>query len=759
MNEAGQYVDANGAVVARNQRVVQANGIMENPYTEPTYDHVAQFFRPGGFNTQTLTLQQNSAATNFSIAYSRNQQPGTVQYSDGYLRQSVRFNIDHRLKDQIQLGLSISHTRGYEDPEQISFTDLSRINPDVNLLEPEPFGTSPYKIIPDSTEQRTNPLYRQLFNDNKTKRVRTLLNINASYRPISWLSFDGYGSYDRGDRLVTNYTPRGMTNLNGQGTTVGSLVLFEDAVDGIQFQGGATATKAFGDLTARLSARGEAQRESNPYFQATGSDFTITGIKDLDVARTQTVTSGYTDRRSTAAFANLGVDYAGKYIGDVLFRREGNSLFGPSNRWNSFYRASAAWLINEEGWFPFESLNLFKVRYNIGTAGTRPGFADQYDALGIDGNGAITRQALGNPLLRPEIATEQEVGLDMIIKNRVQASFVYVSVHARDNLIGVPAPALTGFNTFEANVGQITGNTLEGTIQARVLNNPKGLQWDVLLVGDHRRNFISEFNRTCYGDGILWRCEKTRLGTMWGNRLVRDKSSLLPVHANSGGAFDVNDEGYVVAVGEGNTWRDGKAKELWGSTVRVDGRSYPWGRPIVELDPATGQRWFGQIGDGNPGLQYGLQNTFRYKGFRIYGQIAGQFGGDVYNQVAQSLYASSDHPDVNQIGKPDELRKSTAYYSSGLADGNNPYLQNFVEDATYARLTEASVGYVLNADKFGFLRRIGANRLQIDLVGRNLFTATRYSGLNPQSSGATTRIDALDYPLTRTFTLATTITF
>lgn len=759
VNAAGQYINADSVVVSRTERIVEPNGIMENAYIDPTFDHVKQFFRPGAFNTQTITMQQNSAATNFAIAYSRNQQPGTVPNSDGYLRQSIRFNIDHRLMDKIQVGLSVSHTRSKEDPEQISFTELARLNPDVDLLRPEPFGTSPYIIIPDSTYLVTNPLYRQLANDNKTERVRTLLNVNLSYRPISWLSFDGYGSYDRGDRMVNNYTPRGLTNLNGEGTTRGSLSYAQDAVDGIQAQGGATATKAFGDLTARLSFRGETQRESNPYFQSVGSDFTITGIKDLDLALTQTVTSSFTDRRATAAFGNLGLDYGGKYIADGLFRREGNSLFGPSHRWNSFYRASAAWIVSEEDWFPFRSLNLFKLRYNIGTAGTRPGFADQYDALGIDGNGAVTRQALGNPYLKPEVATEQEVGLDMIIKNRIQASFVYVSVDANDNLIGIPAPALSGFNTVESNVGRVTGNTIEATLQARILNNPKGLQWDALFIADKRRNFISEFNRTCYGDGILWRCEKTRLGTMWGNRLVTDKTHLRPEHVNSGAAFDVNDEGFVVPVGEGNTYRDGKAKSLWGSTVRVDGRSYAWGRPIIETDPLTDGRWFGQIGDGNPKLHYGLQNTLRYKGIRLYGQLEGQLGGQVYNQVAQSLYASADHPDVNQMGRPDELRKSTAYYSSGLADGNNGYLQNFVQDAGYIRLSEASIGYLFKASSFGFLNKIGADRLQVDLVGRNLFTATKYTGLNPQGGGATTRIDSIDYPLTRTFTLATSITF
>ena len=755
----GKYVDAAGVVVPRNQRVVQANGIMENSYIDPLYNHIDQFFEPGGFNTQTLTIQQNSAATNFSLSYTRNQQPGVIESSDGYRRQSLRANVDVRIKEKLQLGASLFHQRASEDPSSVVFSDLYRLNPDVNLRAPEPLGTSRYIIIPDSTELRTNPFYRQTYNDNVTKRMRSLISINASYRPISWLSLDALTSYDRGDRQVTNYIARGLTNLNGDGTTIGSLAIDDDDVDGINAQGGASLIKGFGGLTTRLALRGELQREVNPFLQTSGTDFTITGVKNMNVARTKTVTSSVSDRRVQAAFANLGLDYSGKYIVDGLVRREGSSLFGPAGRWNTFYRASAAWLVSEEGWWNIPVLNLFKLRYNVGTAGTRPGFADQYSALGIDATGAVTRQALGNPALRPELAKEQELGVDIILKNRVQLSIVQVISKATGNLISIPAPALTGFNTLERNVGSIAGRTIEGTLQAQILNNPKGLQWDVLVTADQRRNRITNFGRTCFGDGILWRCDNTRLGTMWGNRHVRDKGRLLPVHANSSTAFDLNDDGYVVAVGNGNTWRDGKTKNLWGTTVSVDGRSYAWGRPIFENDPTTGQRWFGQIGDGQPTMQFGFGNTFRYKGFRLYGLVNGQTGGDIYNQVKQTLYASNDHVDVDQRAKPDETRKPTAYYATALADGNNNFGALFVENGSYARLSEFTVGYNLDARKLGLLRAIGVDRLQVDLVGRNLFTITNYSGLNPESGSPNTRVDNTVYPLLRTFSLATTIIF
>ena len=129
--------------------------------------------------------------------------------------------------------------------------------------------------------------------------------------------------------------------------------------------------------------------------------------------------------------------------------------------------------------------------------------------------------------------------------------------------------------------------------------------------------FIKKFGRTCFDDGIQYKCENSRLSEMWGNRLVRDKGNLLPKHANSSAQFDVNDEGYIVAVGTGNTWRDGVAKNLWGTTVTVDGTSYPWGRPILQRD-ANNQLTYGRIGESQADLNVGFNNHVPQQDVRFY---------------------------------------------------------------------------------------------------------------------------------------------
>lgn len=185
--------------------------------------------------------------------------------------------------------------------------------------------------------------------------------------------------------------------------------------------------------------------------------------------------------------------------------------------------------------------------------------------------------------------------------------------------------------------------------------------------------------------------------------------------------------------------------------------SYGWGLPLPRYD-ANGQLTYAKIGDSNPSLKYGFNNNFRYGNFRLYVQAAGQFGGNVYANSNQTFYASGDHPNVDQYGKPDELKKSVRYYNA-VSNNNNLYLANFVESGAHVTISELLLGYTFEAKQYPFLTKIGVGRMQVDLMGRNLATFTRYSGLNVMAGSPTVRFDDATYPLTRTFTSVITLTF
>ena len=765
-NAQGQWLDANNRPVARSQRATTQFNIMDQEYQNtPLFDAASQLFKPGGYNTVTTSVQGNTAATNFFASYSRNENPGILKYNDGFQRQTLRLNLDTQVRDNLSIAFSINHTRSKDDNPATNFDNYYRFDPDVNLKSEDPhprLAGFPYNIVPDSVTNATNPLFQEYVADNLNRRARSNIAGHVSWRPFEWVSFVSDLSYDRGDVRNDAFTPLN-TPVNNNGAialSTGSISASQSTTDGITFTAGPTITKQFGGLTTRTTVRGELQRESSPSFSVTGTDLKVEGVRNVSTARTITSTQGYEDRRTKAIVSSLGLSYNEKYIGDFLLRRDGSSLFGAAHRWNSFYRASAAWLIGDERWFPFKNFSTFKLRYSLGTAGNRPAFTNQYEALDIDASGALVRNVLGNVDLGPTISREQEIGLDFTYKQRLSGSLTYATNNTKDSFISIPAPALSGYSNQLANAGGITGNTLELTLQGQVLSSARGWNWTMLLVGDRSSNYITGFKRSCFvdaTDGPHYRCSGVRYGTMWGQVFVMDKSHLRPEHKNSGDQFDINDDGFVVPVGAGNTWRDGIAKSLWGTNVTIDGRTYPWGRPILEFNPATGQNLLTQIGDGNPAFHYGWGNSVRYRNLRLFVQTTGQVGGDVYAKSIQNYWASGDWSDVDQFGRPDERKKPVTYYAS-IANAS-AYNQPFVRPGTYLNLQEALIGYTVNARGKRALEQIGLERLQIDLIGRNLATFTKYRGLNVMAGTPTRREDTATYPLTRTFTGSVTLTF
>ncbi|MCA0375189.1 MAG: SusC/RagA family TonB-linked outer membrane protein [Gemmatimonadetes bacterium] len=762
-NEQGQWLDANNNVVPRAQRALTPLGIMDQPFRGQTYNHADLFFRPGSYNTQQLQVQGNSAATNYNLAYTRTVNPGILENNEGLQRHVVRLNIDSRLNEKLNVGLSVNHNRTIQDASAPSFNNFYRIDTDVNLRELAPFPAVngfPYIIVPDSVTLYTNPLYSQYIADNVINRGRTLLNANGSFRPTQWLSLSADANYDRGDNRQISYTPKGTPLVTGTGGLSPSTGSLSDNTAGNEgFIGTATAslTKSFGDLTLRLSQRGEVRKETNSSITTTGTIFGTEGLKAMSQATVRTTSNSLTDYRVLGGITSLGVSFKERYIGDFLLRREGNSLFGRANRWNSFGRASAAWLMSEESWFPLQDFNVFKLRYSYGVTGLNPGFSNQYESMSSDGTGAIRRSSLGNINISPTFTKEEELGLDFAYKSRISGTFTAVRNSSRDVFVNVPAPAVTGYQVQVTNPAHIGGSIIEATLQGAVLTNPKGLRWDVLFTADKAWYYTEKFGRTCFDDGIQYKCDGVPVSQMWGNMIIEDKSQLPAIHTNSQAAFDINDDGYVVPVGVGNTWRDGIAKNLWGTTINIDGTNYRWGHPIPRRT-ADGLLWYGQIGDSRPDLRYGLQNTFRYGNLRFYVQLNGQLGGDVYGNSNQTYYASGDHPDVDQFGKPDEKKKPVSYYNAA-SNNNNLYLKRFIESATHLQVAELLFGYTLEAKRFKLLERVGFSRAQVDLIGRNLGVFTNYSGLNVMAGSPTVRLDDATYPQTRTITGVITLTF
>jgi hypothetical protein len=165
-----------------------------------------------------------------------------------------------------------------------------------------------------------------------------------------------------------------------------------------------------------------------------------------------------------------------------------------------------------------------------------------------------------------------------------------------------------------------------------------------------------------------------------------------------------------------------------------------------------------RIGDGTPDFRFGVSNNVSWGGVQLYALVDAQVGGQVYNQTNQRMYQWGRSADVDQVGKPQELKKPVEYYVA-LYAANDP-TDYFVEGAGFVKLREMSLSYRVPT---ALMRRlnVGAEAVRLSIIGRNLLTFTDYKGYDPEIAvnGGLARLDSFAYPRYRTFTGSVSIEF
>jgi hypothetical protein len=145
--------------------------------------------------------------------------------------------------------------------------------------------------------------------------------------------------------------------------------------------------------------------------------------------------------------------------------------------------------------------------------------------------------------------------------------------------------------------------------------------------------------------------------------------SSVQAQCGDGKAFQVNDQGYVVWVGEGHTWKEGITSNLW--QTRLSSAQSPWNQPLSFGHPIVMRPLKGQAGEGSgelhivgntmPDFRMTWNNTIQYKRVTFYGLIDGTFGQYMYNQGKQWDLLDLKQADFDQAGNSVETAKPIGY--------------------------------------------------------------------------------------------------
>lgn len=687
-----------------------------------------------------ISTKGGSENTSFYLSAAYRDEEGVMLNND-FKRATLVANVDHKATDRLSFGLNMNLARTknnrikgdnfLDGVYNAALTSLPYFQPydeEGNLYAP---GDAGYGGFPNF-----NPVGQAIEPRFDTYASKLLGGIYGRYEIIPNLFFTTKFNVDYTSTIEDQFEPTtsaigGFLQSVGQqgygiySTTEASTLLnnnvfsYNSSIGDIHEFGGILGTE-FISRTFRSGSTAGILFPSDDFTYLTSSGLILDGSSFL-------VNSGL-----ISFFGKANYKYKSKYLAQASARYDGSSRFGEDRKFGFFPAFSLGWRASEEDFLNgFSWLDDLKLRASYGLTGNERIGNFQYLAswgatTAYNGIPAVGPATLGNPNLGWEQTTEFDVGADLaLLAGRIQLTFDYYYNVTNDLLLSEALPFTTGFGSVLGNLGEVTNEGLEFSISS--VNIDKVVLWSSQFNISTNRNLVQKLatdepqysGYSTFTNNTHIVAPGKPLGTFWGLRY-------LGVDPGTGDAIyhDKNNDGKLTA------------------------------------DDGT------FIGDAEPDFFGGITNTVSYKGFDFslffqfsYGNQMINFGNTTLLNSGEDIENNQSRVALKRWQKEGDISSVPKYELGNTL--NNRFSSRFVEDASYLRLKNLTVGYSLNKE---LLAKFKLNKLRIYASGTNLWTLTNYSGADPEVNsldGSTTAqgLDLYTFPQVRTILLGLNLGF
>jgi len=432
--------------------------------------------------------------------------------------------------------------------------------------------------------------------------------------------------------------------------------------------------------------------------------------------------NGGTEVKSTlfSLFGGVNYNYDNRYYANVNLRRDVSSQFAANNQTAYFPSFSAAWRISQESFMKdVEAVSDLKLRISSGKLGNQSGLSN-YPSLAIyDSQGTLRR--LGNPDLKWETTTQNDVGLDAsFFSSKLSFTFDYYQKITSDLLLPLNLPTFVGdLNPTIVNAGKMTNKGVE--ISAGYKNFDHDFKYSINANVAMGSNEVNELPATL--PSIYGQVTKTEAGhplnSYYGYQMagIYQTQSEIDNYLTGAPHTDIK-PGYI------------KFKDLNNDGIINDkDRTY--------------------LGNPNPRMTYGLNLTLSYKAFDFSMFVQGVQGVERWNDLKKIIDYDTrpfNHTTSTLNSWHGEGTSNTIPISTFADNGSSNNSSIFVEDASYLRLKNVEIGCSLQ-EVFKKYKNVLPN-IRIYVSMQNVLTLTKYTGLDPES---TNLMDKGTYPQARAF--------
>jgi TonB-linked SusC/RagA family outer membrane protein len=752
MLNASQFASLHNEMIANyNRSVSTSSQLAQRPdFADPTLwssstDWLDMLFRDAWMKNYTLSYSGGSDKGNYYVSGGVLDQEGIV-LNTSYRRYTVQFNSESKVRPWISFGhnLTLSHDVKQQGAYDIRSTMAAL--PTQPVYNDDGSWSGPGEPAYQYGDIR-NPIGTATLSKSKTNGYNVLGNLYAEIKLADKFTFKSLGGIDfkfwDNNSFSPKYDwkpiPQPQSSLN-ESSNKSLTYLWDNTL---------TYLNTLADkhtLNAMIGT--SAQNNVYNYMSAGVQGFLSDANNQLNNGLTDPIVGG--SRNDWAVLSLMGrvnYNYDNKYLFTATVRRDGSSRFSKANRWGTFPSFSGAWRLSEEEFFE-------RGRW-VDDVKMRLGYGETGNQGGIDNYAYFTRLKTGqyvfngtlvptlyplvmpNPNVRWESVKQFNVGADIaLLGQRLNLTLDAYLKNTSDMLVPMSVPITTGYSDVyvpSINAGEVQNRGVELTLSSRNLTGV--LSWDTDFNISYNQNKVMKMN-----DGIA-----LFTGGDINMTKVQVSAEGKPVNTFYGyvtnGIFQTQEEvnNYAVQVPGGTAPGDIRFRDLDNNgVINADDRTY--------------------IGNPFPNWSFSMNNSLSYRDFDLQIFLQGVADVDIYN--ANRIWQESMSIPQNQTTKVlDRWRGEGTSNSVPRAVYSDPNMNvrhsdRFIEDGSYLRLKNLTLGYTLPAD---LTRKAYLSKARLYLSAQNLFTLTHYSGFDPEVGAG--GVDLGTYPVTRTVSLGLNIQF
>ncbi|MDP4283988.1 MAG: SusC/RagA family TonB-linked outer membrane protein [Bacteroidota bacterium] len=657
------------------------------------YDNVANFFRNGVISNQNISFQQQVNSTSVYASYNRfddkSMIPGQKLSRNNLTARAVtKFgnNENWTLDTKVQFIDATANNRSIEGQDYSIFGTINNLPRTLDIRNFENPLDASGNMFWWQKGSGANPYWTAKYNLNSDTRNRFIMYASAKHNFTKWLM----GQVTAGADMYTTSTETKLY-AGSPSSTTGSYGLGRQTYQQTNYSGLLTAKKdnLFGKLGGSVMVGGNLMEWKSSQLNGSAGTLKVPNLFSVNnSAGNPSVSQAFSEKKINSLYGSVELNYDGYLFLNSTLRNDWSSALSPRN--NSYFYPSVSLsyvftdMIDQMGGRLPSWLSYGKLRASYAAAGSDLDPYNLYNTyyIGTDPNGNTTAGRNGtlyNDSVKSQLIKSYEAGAELrFFQNKVGIDVSLYKSNSTRQLITLPMDPLSGYSGRIINAGDVQNKGIEVSADARILDNPKSLNWTLGVNFSHNKTTVP----TIYPDVNKYQ---------------------LP-----GGGFD---NIQILAVA-GQPYG-----EIYGTKLlRVtDPKDANYGQLILTangLPQATTD--ISRLGNQQATALLGFTNSFSYKGFGLSIQLDARFGGKIFSQTLDNMERNGTaaitvnngsrdsmivkgvllvDPNTNQYVANTNKISTQQYWGATAGSGNAGITEINLYDASNVRIRNIQLSY------------------------------------------------------------------